>query len=134
MSDPIVYVDTSEIRQGALDDVKVALEELVAFVDANEPQAIAYSVYLNKDGTRMTVFQVHPHSASLEFHMEIAGPLFLKLVDLIKLTAIDIYGTPSAALLKRLQQKAQTLGDGTVTVHELHAGFTRFADVRVSPE
>jgi hypothetical protein len=40
---------------------------------------------------------------------------------------IEIYGEPSDNLLKRLRQKAQMLGNGTVVVHELHAGFARFA-------
>jgi hypothetical protein len=36
MSDGIVYVDTSEVREGALVKLKAAIEELVELVDANE--------------------------------------------------------------------------------------------------
>jgi len=32
-------------------------------------------VYLNEDGTQMTVVHVHSDSASLEFHMRVAGHL-----------------------------------------------------------
>ena len=74
----------------------------------------------------MTVVQIQPDSAALEFHMEVAGPAFRKFSDLIKLSSIVVYGTPSARLLRQLRQKAQMLGSGTVTVHELQAGFTRF--------
>lgn len=41
MSEPIVYVDNSEIRDGKLEELKTALNELVEFVEANEPQLIA---------------------------------------------------------------------------------------------
>jgi hypothetical protein len=126
MSDSIVYVDTSEIRPGALGDLKVASKELVDFVDSNEPQLIAYGMYLNDDGSGMTVIQIHPDSASLEYHMEVAGPLFRNFVELIRLMSIRIYGTPSERLLKQLHEKARLLGGAIVEVHPLHAGFTRF--------
>ena len=69
MSRPLVYVDTSEVRDGALEELRGAIDELVEFVEANEPQLIAYSVYLSDDGRQMTVVHVHTDSASLEYHM-----------------------------------------------------------------
>ncbi len=126
MSEPIVIIDSSEIREGKLEDLKAAMKELVEFALANEPKMIAYNVYLSEDGTRVTVFQVHPDSASAEFHMKVAGFAFPKFVEFIKLLGIDIYGRPSQSLLERLRLKAQMLGNGTVAVHELHAGFARF--------
>jgi len=126
MSEAIVYVDTSEVREGALEDLKTAIKELVDFVDANEPQLIAYNIFLSDDGTRMTVVHMHPDSASLEYHMEVAGPVFRRFVELITLSSIDIYGRPSEKVLRQLHEKARLLGRGTVEVHGLHAGFTRF--------
>jgi len=38
MFQPLVYIDTSEVREGVLDELKGAIEELVAFIDANEPK------------------------------------------------------------------------------------------------
>ena len=55
MSDGIVYVDTSDVREGTLEELKAAIKELVDFVAANEPRLIAYNVYLSGDGTRMTI-------------------------------------------------------------------------------
>lgn len=126
MSKPIVIIDSSEIREGKLDDLKAAMKELVEFAMANEPKMIAYNVYLSEDGTRITVFQVHPDSASAEFHMKVAGSAFPKFAEFIKMSGIDIYGRPSQGLLERLQLKAQMLGSGIVVVHEFHAGFARF--------
>jgi hypothetical protein len=90
------------------------------------PQVIACNVYLSENGTRMTVVHIHPESSSLEFHMKVSGPAFPKFTDFIKLSVIEIFGKPSDNLLKQLRQKAQMLGNGTVVVHELHAGFGRF--------
>jgi len=41
MSDGIVYVDTSDVREGTLEELKAAIKELVDFVAANEPRLIA---------------------------------------------------------------------------------------------
>ena len=127
MPDGIVYVDTSDVREGALEELKTASKELVGFVEANEPQLLAYNVYFSDDGTRMTVVHVHPDAASLEYHMEVAGPVFPQFVELVTLSSIHIYGEPSEKLLKQLHEKARLLGHGAVIVAGLHAGFTRFA-------
>jgi len=127
VSDPIVVIDSSEIREGKVDDVKAIIEELAEFVDANEAEPIAYNVYFDEDGTRMTVLQIHPTSASMELHMNLAGPIFRKFAALLTLVRVDFYGRPSDALLEQMREKAQMLGGAPVVVNELHAGFARFA-------
>jgi quinol monooxygenase YgiN len=126
MSDAIVYVDASDVREGALEELKAAMKELVDFVEANEPRLIAYNVYFSDDGKRMTVVHVHPDSSSLEYHMEVAGPAFRQFVELVTLSSIYIYGEPSEKLLKQAHEKARLLGRGAVVVDALHAGFSRF--------
>lgn len=125
MGDPLVYIDTSTIRPGRLDSVKAALSDLVGFIEANEPQLITYGAFIDGDGTQMTVFHVHTDSASLEFHLEVAGPAFRPFVDLITLTSIQIYGEPSARALDQVREKARLLGAGDVVVHPPLAGFFR---------
>jgi hypothetical protein len=75
MFDAIVYVDTSEVRDGALEELKAGMKELVDFVEASQPRIVAYNIYFSDDGTRMTVVHVHPDSASLEYHMNVGGAL-----------------------------------------------------------
>jgi quinol monooxygenase YgiN len=123
----IVYVDTAEVRNGALEELKEAIKELVDFVEANEPRLIAYNVYLSDDGGGMTVVQVHPDAESLEYHMEVAGPVFRQFVELVTLSSIQIYGEASEKLLQQSHEKARLLGRGaSVVADDLHAGFTRF--------
>jgi hypothetical protein len=132
MAQPILYVDTSEVLPGRLEELKAAMDELARFVQANEPQLLAYNVYFNDDGTRMTVLHINPDSASLEFHMNVAGARFPPIGEFIKMLSIDVYGRPDAGLVERLRQKAELLGHGTVRVHGFHAGFARLprAEVR----
>ena len=128
MPQPIVYVDTSEVRPGRLEELKAAMDDLKTFVEANEPQLLAYHVYFSDNGTRMTVLHINPDSASLEFHMKVAGPKFHPIGAFINLLTIDVYGRPSNALVDQLRQKAEMLGSGTVRVHDLHTGFARLPD------
>jgi hypothetical protein len=127
LRDVIVYVDISEVREGALDELKAGLNNLVDFIEAKEPRLIAYNVYFSPDGSRMTVVNVHPDSASLEYHMEVAGPAFRQFVELVRLSSIHIYGEPSEKALKQAREKARLLGGGAVEVDVSHAGFTRLA-------
>jgi hypothetical protein len=127
MSQPLVYVDTSEVREGALEELKGAIHELAEFIEANEPQLIAYNVYISDDGSEITVMHVHADSASLDYHMDVAGPRFEGFAKLVTLSSIHIYGEPSGRALRQLHEKAQLLGSGDVIVQDLHAGFSRFA-------
>ena len=126
MSGPLLYIDTSEVREGALEELKDAINGLVEFIDANVPRLLAYNVYLSEDDEQMTIAHLHTDSASLEHHLEVGGPAFRKLADLITLSSIHIYGDPSDKALRQLQDKARSLGSGDVFVHSLHAGFSRF--------
>jgi hypothetical protein len=126
MSSPILVVDSSEIRAGKLGEVKAGVEELVAFVEANEAEPLAYDIYFDEAGKLMTVVQIHPDSASLERHLTVAGPVFRRFADLLTLVRVDVYGRASEAALEQIRGKAQLLGNAPLVMHELHAGFSRF--------
>jgi hypothetical protein len=127
-SEPIVYIDHSDIRQDSLEELKAGVQRLVDFIDAREPQLISYGFYIDEDAARMTVVAVHPDSASLERHMEIGSGEFRKLAHLVKLTAIECYGRPSEGAFELLRRKAATLGEGGAVVSiERFAGFTHVA-------
>jgi hypothetical protein len=81
----------------------------------------------------MTVVQIHPSSASMELHMNLAGPVFRKFTELVKLSRADFYGKPSNAVLDQMRRKGELLGNAPVVVNELHAGFARLGPA-VAPE
>ena len=127
MSEPILYIDTSDIRAGKLETVKRLMADLVAFVEANEPQLIAYDFFIDETGATMTCVAIHPDSASMEFHMNIGWEKFTAFADHIHQRSIDVYGQASDNVIARLQHKIEMLGRGTVTIHRLHAGFIRLS-------
>jgi hypothetical protein len=122
---PIVYVDTSVVRAGRLADLRAAMADLTAFIEANETRMLAYHVCFSPDGTRMTVVHVNPDPAALEFHLDVAGPRFAPIGEFIDMQAIDVYGGLDDPLVDRLRAKASALGRGVVRVHDPYAGFSR---------
>jgi len=117
MPGPIVYVDHSDIVEGRLEDLRAALDGLVAHIAANQPRLLSYDVYLNADRTRSTVIHVHRDSASLEYHLDVIAPRLEPFRDLVRLRKIEVFGEPSDAVVQRLREKAARLGDATVSVH-----------------
>lgn len=123
MTDLILYIDQSAVHDGKLSELKSAMAELTDYVEANEPDILSYEVYFSSDGDRMTVVHTHADPATLEFHMDVAGPKFPPIGEFIELEAIDVYGDPGEDLARRLREKATTLGTGRVSIHDFHGGF-----------
>jgi hypothetical protein len=129
-SEPIVYIDHSEIRKDSIEELKARIQRLVDFINAREPQLVTYGFYIDEDAAKMTVVAVHPDSVSLERHMEIGSGEFRKLAHLVTLTAIECYGRPSDKALEQMRQKAADLGEGGAVVFvERFAGFTHLGSV-----
>jgi hypothetical protein len=124
-SEPIVYIDHSDVREGSLEELKAGVRRLVDFIDAREPQLISYGFYIDEAASKMTVVAVHPDSASLELHMGLGSAEFRKLAHLLTLRSIECYGRPSEMALEQLRKKAAMLGEGgTVVSIGRFAGFT----------
>lgn len=122
---PVVYIDTSTVRDGKLEETKAAAGRLAAFVEANMPRVTSYGFCFDDDRGLMTVVSIHPDSASLEYHMDVGAEEFRKFADLIDLARIDVYGPVSESVVERLHEKARMLGRGVVAVHDYYAGFSR---------
>lgn len=131
MDNFIGYLDTSTVHAGHLAELRPAMAELAAFVEANEPRIIMYSVYFSSDGSTMSVLHLHPDIESLEFHLKVAGPKFPPIAPFITMETIEIFGKPTPEITAQLVAKAKLLGHGTVIVRDLHAGFARLMNNHV---
>jgi hypothetical protein len=130
MAGPIVLIDVSSVREGALDELRARMNELAEFVRASETRAISYQFFLSPDEREMTVIQVHPDSDSIVAQMAAAAPLFRRFAELLTMTAMNVYGDPSAELREVLVRKADLLGLGKPpTIHSMSAGFDRFRGI-----
>ena len=126
MSRAIVYVDRSDIRDGRVEDVRAAVDGLVAFVEEHNRRILDYRFFIDDDAGRMTLVAVHPDAAALELHLEVGAERFRTMAELIHLRSIEVFGDPGDTVMEHLRQKAGMLGEGvSVTVHRSSSGFTR---------
>ena len=126
MSAPLIFIATNQLRVGKLAAERERVVGLTSFIEANEPQLLAFNEYANEDGTEVGVVQVHPDVASLELHMQLiaerAASAYAETLEAT--TSIQLYGEPSRAVLEMLEGQA---GAGIpITVRPNHlGGFTR---------
>jgi quinol monooxygenase YgiN len=129
MSAPLTHIGTYLIKDGKLDETKKRLQELVDLVETNEPRLIAFNVYFDEQGTQVSIIQVHPDSASMEFHLQVVSEHINSAYDYLERTENEeIYGTPSDTLREKLRTLAQP-GIPQRFMPITEAGFTR-ASVR----
>jgi hypothetical protein len=126
MSGPFIFIATNRLKPGASEAERRRVPGLVDFIEGGEPRLLAFNEYLNADRTEVTVVQVHPDAASMEFHMgvvrERAASAYAETLDAT--TRIQVFGSPSDGVLEMLRVQA---GAGVpLTVHAEHlGGFTR---------
>ena len=126
MPGPFIFIATNRLRDGRFGAEQQRVLGLSRFIEANEPRLIAFNEYANEDHNEVTVVQVHPDAASLEFHMGIIGDRAREAYaqTLAATTGIQVFGTPTGNILRMLQQQA---GSGVpLNIYPDHlGGFTR---------
>lgn len=125
MATPFVYVGTTKVKPGKLEALREQLSELADFVDANEPRMVAFHAFLDEAGSKLTIVQVHPDSASMEFHMQVNAKHFATSFDNLEAVVSEqYYGAISDSLATELAK----WDDPTIAVTRMpiHAvGFSR---------
>ncbi|HJP65575.1 MAG TPA: antibiotic biosynthesis monooxygenase [Actinomycetota bacterium] len=122
MSEPLIVMLSYSIKPGKEEEARKRIAELVDFVETNEPRMIAFHVYLDQEGKSASIVQVHPDSASMEFHMQLNAKHFATAVDWLDTSFGQQYlGPISDALAAEIAKWDEAFTH--VPVHE--AGFTR---------
>jgi hypothetical protein len=126
MAGPFIFIATNRLKAGKLDAEKQRVPGLVDFIAANEPRLIAFNEYANEEGTEVAVVQIHPDTASFEFHMGVVRERASRAYEetLEATTSIEVFGEPTETILEMLGRAAGEGVQYTVRPHHL-GGFTR---------
>jgi quinol monooxygenase YgiN len=124
MSGPVTYVGTFKVKEGKLEEFKKNAARITEFVETNEPRLIAFNFYLDEETGMACVAQVHPDSASMEFHMKVGAEHFATAFEYLDVESEQLFGPASDGLIDSFQQWL-TPGVTFTLLRKHEAGFTR---------
>ena len=104
MSDPIVFISHSTLKEGKLKAFREVSEEVFAVMEAEKPGTVLHYGYTNEQETELHFVHVFPDAAAMDAHMVGAGERVGKANEFIETSAFEIYGTPSEDTLTMLRQ------------------------------
>ncbi len=125
MNDPFVYVGTWTIKPGKLEDAKKFLTEHSAFIEEREPRMIVFHVYFDEEGSKASVVQIHPDSASMELHMQVIADHMGEAFEIIDTILSEQYYGPMSQSLSETLAQWETPGVAVTKMPVHEAGFTR---------
>jgi hypothetical protein len=103
-----IFIAINRLKPGKLADERARVPGLVEFVEANEPQLLAFNEYADEDGGEVAVVQVHPDAHSMAFHMEVvaerAATAYAQTVEAT--TSVQVFGAPNDAVLDVSRRQA----------------------------
>lgn len=107
------------IRESKLDAFKGLIQEITRIVERNEPGAKSYQWFFNDDETKCVITEWYSSQEAALAHLngEGATKLLPKLLEIAKITRLEIYGNPGEEVKTRL---------GKLGVKNFHF-FTGFA-------
>jgi hypothetical protein len=126
MSEPFIFINTYAIKPGMLDAYKRGFQRTAEVVEDNEPRMLYFACHVSEEGTETTTVQVHADAENMAFHMRLVGDHIeaaRKLLDFSSMS-IQIYGSPTEAILEQMRQLSGAGVD--VTVSRAAIAFDRF--------
>jgi quinol monooxygenase YgiN len=106
MSQPIVFISHSQIKEGAAGDFRDMVKQMYPTLEESLPLTVAHTGFFNKDETEVTFIHVFPDVAAMEAHMEDAGARAAAAYEYIETLGFEVYGPASDAGLRGLREAA----------------------------
>ena len=126
MSGPFIYVGTWTIKPGKVEAARKALAEHVEFIEQNEPRLQLFQIYLDAEGMKAGVVQVHPDAESMDYHMKLISEHIDQFSgDFIgEIVHEQAFGRPTESFTELLRGYAAS-GIPVTVLPEHEGGFTR---------
>jgi hypothetical protein len=107
MPSPFIFIATNRLKPGAYEAERLRVPGLVEFIRAGEPRLLAFDEYINRERTEVTVVQIHPDAASMEFHVGVVRERAAQAYsETLYTTQIQVFGNPSEAVVATLRAQA----------------------------
>jgi len=104
MSDPIVFISHSRVKEGKLEEFRELSEEVFSVMEAEKPGTVLHYGYVNEAATELHFVHVFPDADAMDAHMVGAAERVGKADEFIETFEFEIYGAPNEETLSMLRQ------------------------------
>ena len=122
MAEPLIFTDTTAIKDGQLEAWVKYFQGFAEHVKAQEPRLLHFTMYVHEDGTEETIVQIHPDADSMRTHLAVMadhGHAAAEYLDFSHSTS-RLYGAPDDELIAQVRDHGIP-----VTVARPGDGFNR---------
>ena len=107
---PVAFISHFRIKEGKLDATREAFADVSRELGASRPRTAAYIAFIDEAGQRLSIVHVFPDADALDNHAVGAGERSKAAFELFEPAGWEIYGEPSAAALKGIEDMAAQWG------------------------
>lgn len=125
MSEPIVFISHSRVRDGKLDGLRGYLALGAPALEADKPLTLAFLPYLNADQTELAIVHVFADAHALDVHVEGVMERSAAADEFIETLGYEIYGRPSPEVTEMLSEGAARAGVSFRHDPDALSGFLR---------
>ncbi len=104
MSDPIVFISHSKLKEGNVEAFRELSEEVFSAMEAEKPGTVLHYGYLNEEASEIHFVHVFPNADAMDAHMVGAAERVGKADEFIETFEFEIYGAPNEETLAMLRQ------------------------------
>ncbi len=106
MAEPVVFISRNRIREGKAAEFRRHYADSVPSTMAAKARTLAQLMYEDEAAMEVTVVRVFPDADALDLQLQGADERSRKTYELIEPLSVEIFGTPNAATVERMQKIA----------------------------
>lgn len=125
MSEAIVFISHSHVREGRLEGLRDFLAAGAPALEADKPLTLAFLPYLNADGSELAIVHVFADAHGFDVHLEGVMERSAAAEAFIETLGYEIYGQPSPPVVEMLRAGAARSGLSFRHDPDALAGFLR---------
>jgi quinol monooxygenase YgiN len=121
MTQPIVFISHSAIREGQLEAFREFIRTGAAALEADKPGTIVFLAYLDDDASEVSIVHVFLDADAMNAHLQGVEERSREADTFIETKGYEIYGSPDASVRRMMRAFAD--GSGVpLTVRPEHVG------------
>jgi quinol monooxygenase YgiN len=125
LSEPIVFISHSAVREGKLDGFREAFREVATAMDAEKPGTVVFLAYADEDGGEISVVHIFPDAEAMGVHLQGVQQRMSVAMEFIETKGYEIYGTPSEPVLEAMRGFADAEGVSLSVQTDYVGGYLR---------